>query len=236
MERLIELFAGSLSNPSLLGQEGYKYYRYEAPDIRHFCLLKSVRVVSALNAMIELMRGGYIQELCVLIRTVVEFTSHIEFVLDNGSEEHRKEVDKYIEAFFDDAVRGPGSPLIKAQVPQGKVNAKLGETLDEIAKLFSDTERKDPAAMLYSNVYRTLSNYVHVKYPEIMDMYGGVPGHFHLKGMAATPKDAEILDQLDTYIEMACNTFVIMIKALGLTSLVAKDKEVEAWYQQRLSG
>lgn len=55
-------------------------------------------MVSALNAMIELARNGYSQKICVLTRTVAEFISHIEFVLERGSEEHRTEVNEYVKA------------------------------------------------------------------------------------------------------------------------------------------
>ena len=233
LERLIELFVGSLGNPILRGSEGDLAYRYERPDIRHFCLLKSVRVVSALNAMLELARGGYTQEIGVLIRTVAEFTSHIEFVLETGSEDHRAGVDRYIKAFFADSQRGLGAEIIKAQVPQGLIHAKLGETLDIIAEQFSETEGRVPAAKLYSNVYRVFSNYVHGKYPEIMDLYGGLPGQFHLRGMSATRKDAENLEQIQTYIETASNTFVIMIKSLNLSGLVETDRDLERWYKVR---
>jgi hypothetical protein len=234
LERVIELFSASLDSPTLRGPEENRAYRYDKTDIRHFCLLKGVRVVSALNAMLELARSGYIQEVGVLIRTVAEFTSHIEFVLETGTEEHRAEVDRYLKAFFADAQRGLGAEIIRAQVRQGLVHEKLGETLDIIAEQFSKTEGWMPAAKLYSNVYRVFSNYVHGKYPEIMDLFGGVPGRFHLNGMSGTRKDAENLNQIQTYIELASNTFVIMIKSLNLGGLVTKDQGVERWYKGRI--
>lgn len=235
LERLVEFFAASLGRPSLRGPEGNKGYRYDAPDLRHFCLLKSARIVSALNAMVELARLGYSQEFCVLIRTIAEFTTHIEYVLDQGSAEHRRGVDEYVRAFFADYQRELGAPIVKTNLHQSLVHAKLGETLDEIAEWIGKTEERKPARELYSNVFRIFSNYVHGKYPEIMDMYGGSPGHFHLRGMAGTPKDAENLTQLDTFIETVSNTFVIMIKSLGLLSLIEKDRELEAWYRERIS-
>src|SRR5215831_12262415 len=80
LERLVRLFAASLGEPTLRKTDDGRGFRYEAPDARHFCLLKAVRAVSALNAAIELARKGYTQEVAVLIRTLVECTTHIEFV------------------------------------------------------------------------------------------------------------------------------------------------------------
>jgi hypothetical protein len=214
LEWLIEEFATSLGDPILAGSDGNRAYRYQTPDVRHFCLLKGVRVASALNAMIALARMGYTQELYVLTRTVVEFTSDIEFVLEDGPPDHTAAVEKYVREFFEDAHRGLNAVVLKAEVRRGIVHAKLGETLDEIAKQIGATEVRQPAAKLYTGMYRTYSNYVHGKYPETMDLYGGIPGRFHLTGMAGTRKDSENLAQLDNLIEMASNAFVIMISDL----------------------
>jgi hypothetical protein len=82
LEKLVHAFAERLPAP-LRYHSGQRHhgFRYGKPDVRHFCLLKAVRAVSALNAAIELARCGYVQEIAVLIRTVIESTTHIEFVL-----------------------------------------------------------------------------------------------------------------------------------------------------------
>src|ERR1019366_6870056 len=136
-------------------------FRYKSPNVQHFCLLKSVRVVSALNAGFELARNGYTQEIGVLIRTLIECTTHIEFVLDpNDSEQHRSEVEKYITVFFADSRRDPSAEIKKAQVRQGVVHASIGKTLDDIAEQHDNTEGRVPAATLYYNIYSIFSNYV----------------------------------------------------------------------------
>jgi hypothetical protein len=54
LEAIIEIFSGFLPEPQFYANEKERAYRYENPDVRHFCLLKAVRVVTALNAAIEL--------------------------------------------------------------------------------------------------------------------------------------------------------------------------------------
>src|SRR5438874_12325049 len=80
MERLVTAIAGSVPKPLFYhsGQEHFGF-RYPKPGVLHFCLLKAVRTVSALNAMVALARGGYAQEIGVLVRILVECTTHIEF-------------------------------------------------------------------------------------------------------------------------------------------------------------
>jgi hypothetical protein len=234
LERIVQFFAASLPEPKLYRYALDRGFRFETPDVRHFCLLKAVRVVSALNAAFELARSGYTQEVAILMRTLVECTTHIEFVLDpNDSVEHRSEVERYVRAFFEDSRREPAAKIKRAQVRQGTVHASLGKTLDGIAEQYDDTEDRVPAAALYSNIYRVYSNYVHAKYPEIMDLYGGTPGRFHLHGMSGTPKDGENLGLLETFIETASNAFVLMIQVLDLRTLVNGDLILAAWYRGR---
>jgi hypothetical protein len=215
--------------------DGGSGFRYDNPDVRHFCLAKASRVVSGLNACVELARSGYTQEIAVVARTLIECATHIEFVLDlNDTEKHRKLVKDYVEGFFADSERRPGENVKKAHVPQGVVSDTLGQSLDEIAEAVGKGEGRTPAATLYRDVYRTYSNYVHAKYPECMDLYGGTPGHFHLSGMGNTPKDQENIEQIASHIETACNTFVIMVQQLDLLDLVREDEVLHMWYRARV--
>src|SRR5437868_3830707 len=82
LERVLTEF-GKTFPPPLFYHSGQQHYgfRFGAPNARHFCLLKGVRVVSAYRAAIALARQGYVQEVFVLLRTLTEFSTHIEFVL-----------------------------------------------------------------------------------------------------------------------------------------------------------
>jgi len=106
LERVVEIFTGLLPAPTFHVPATDRYFRYDNPDIRHSCLLKAVQVVSALNTSIELARKGYTQGLAVLMRIVAECTRHIEYVLDpDDSEEHKSNVKKYLQEFFEDICR-----------------------------------------------------------------------------------------------------------------------------------
>ena len=234
LARVVEVFAASLAPPTRYQEETDRGYRYDAPDVRHFCLLKAARVVSALNASVQLARGGYAQEIAVLMRTLIECTTHIEYVLDlDDFAAHKAAVKAYVVAFFEDTKRHAAAEIRKAQVPQRQVHETIGKTLDEIAAIYGDTTDRTPAAKLYWNTYRIYSNYVHAKYPECMDLYGGTPGRFHLRGMSETPKDLENLEQIASSIETASNAFVIMLQQLKLHDLVAGDDVLSGWYKER---
>ena len=108
LEKLVHACASRLPAP-LRYHSGKEHhgFRYGKPHAEHFCLLKVVRAVSAANAALELARCGYTQEICVLIRTLVECTSHIEFVLSSRDDAGTlgPAAEKYVQDFFADYAR-----------------------------------------------------------------------------------------------------------------------------------
>src|SRR5258708_903337 len=92
-----------------------------------------------------------------------------------------------------------------------------------------ETEGRTPAERLYFDTYRLFSNYVHAKYPECMDLYGGRPGQFHLHGMNGTPKEGENLEILQTFTATLMNCFVRMIQGLNLQRFVEADAVIGTW-------
>lgn len=234
MERLVTALVGSVPKPMHYhsGKEHYGF-RYAKPSVQHFCLLKAVRTVSALNAMVALARGGYSQEICVLVRTMVECTTHIEYVLNAIDDEGvlRPEISKYIEAYFADYARNSSTDFKRAQVKQRVVHKDLGEMLDGIAEQYGPVEGRKPAEAVYGDIYLTYSNYVHAKYPEVMDLYGGEPGRFHLDGMRDTPKDGENLAMIDTFIDTAAISLKMIVSKLRLHQVFERDAALLVWFR-----
>jgi hypothetical protein len=236
LERLVRLLAASLDPPKLISTERGPWFRYDAPDVRHFCLLKAARALSDFNASIELARKGYLQEICVLIRTLIECARHIEYVLEPySSEEHREGAQRYLKEFFADNERSPTPDPRKFQVQQGKIHDALGKLLDQIAEQLREVDGRRPAAQLYKNTYRMMSNYIHARYPECMDLYGGRPGQFHVRGMSGTPKMGEALELLQSFRVALSNCFVMMVHGLNLRKIIDGDPVIASWYRDRFS-
>jgi hypothetical protein len=232
--RLVHAFAGTLPAP-LRYHSGIHHhgFRYGIPKVEHFCLLKAARAVSALNAALELARCGYTQEIGVIMRTLAECTTHIKFVLlardDTGTLEPKAA--KYVQDYFADLTRNSAADIKRAQVSQKTVNERLGTALDSAAQRSGGELANDRPEHLESDVYLTFSNYVHAKYPEIMDLYGGIPPHFHLRGMRGTPKDAENLEIIDDFVTTTSVTFGIMVTRLNLYNLFECDAVLAEWFR-----
>ncbi len=237
LERLIGLFSASLEQPKLVAVEGGRAYRYETPDIRYFCLLKGVLAVNTLYAILELARGGFIFQVNALLRVVIECTTHIEFVLDPSTDvKHKENVAAYLAAYFADFDRDPSAAFEKAPIKQGQVHATIGKTLDYIAAQYENSENRKPAADAYFSVYRSLSNFIHGRYPETVDLYGGIPGTFHLHGMSGTRKDMEMAVTLEPIVGTVSNVFANIVQALNLRKFVEADPVIGAWYRSRVGG
>jgi hypothetical protein len=238
LERLLHGLAERLPKP-LRYHSGKEHhgFRYGKPHAEHFCLLKGVRAVSALNAAIELARCGYSQEIFVLLRTLYECTTHIEFVLtardDAGALEPAAE--KYVQDYFADFARNDATEFKRAQVRQNTVHRVLGAELDSVPQRRAREPENAKAEQLYSNVYLTFSNYVHAKYPETMDLYGGAPAHFHLRGMSGTPKDAENFAMIDAAVTTVSLTLAQMVTNFKLHDLVGRDKVLADWFRSTLA-
>ena len=232
LERFLEVFAKSLPLPFLYDSAVQHFgFRYGRPDLRHFCLLKGIRAVSALNASMELVRKGFTQELYVLLRTVVEFKSHIEYVLSARREDGTLEgdVERHVREYFSDFKRNSPADYKRPKLRQGDVHDSVGRMYtSDIQKAGNDTRFTNVVpAKLLSNIYLNFSNYVHGRYPEAMDMLGGEPPKFHLRGMSGTPKDDENFAMLEASIESISITLRMLVQKLGMRSMLVGEKRVE---------
>jgi hypothetical protein len=228
LERFITAFGDTFNAPILYhsGKEHYGF-RFGAPDVRHFCLLKGVRALSAWRASAVLARQGYVQEVFVLLRTLAEFTTHIDYVLvaRNKDGTPTEEAAAYLQAFFADFARNDETDFGRIKLRQGAVHKVVGETFDA-----EKGEMVDPTERMFSRVYRTLSNYVHGRYPEIMDLYGGAPPRWHASGMSGTPKDAETVEFVVTSLGTVSQSFRLIANALNLWDMLNADPALLAWY------
>jgi hypothetical protein len=133
----------------------------------------------------------------------------------------------FVAAYFADDKRGMG-PQKRVALSEKYLNQLLGSTLDE----FADKSVPDwtTAANKLHNLSYIHANYVHGRYPETMDMYGGRPGRFHLVGMRNTPKDLENLQMTDALITSASLCFMHLVQGLDLRALLARDQILVEWY------
>ncbi len=220
-------------------------FRYERPSPLLFCLLKIARAVSALNAMKLLFDGGYLQEICVLCRTVTELTSNAEFVATSMSEGLLTEdAQRHVDDFFADLRRSLGSGIPRNKLEQRHVNEILGNQIDEVKRATPDWQSQmpsefretpalvaAPASELMRDSYMRYSAYVHGRYPEIMDMIGGVGPTIHLEGTKGTPKDTEASQIIATFTETVSLCLKIVIAKFEIEKRFISSPRLGLWFR-----
>jgi len=227
----VHAFADNLEQPVFSAEESG--FRYTAPGARHFCLLRCVRIVSGMYASMALCRAGFTQEIAVVLRTALEFCSQIEYVLASlDSDLHPQgKAAEFVADFFRDS-------WIAREENEKRIKLHQHEVHDAVGKSLEETIGRDageiPMSRLMSRSYMSFSSYVHGRYVECMDLYGGRPGNFHLFGMRNTPKDDENLAVLDTLMVTAEQCFVSLVQKLQMWELLDNCRELAIWYKRIL--
>ena len=208
---LLEL-SSLVPNPQAVQFGDSWVYRHVEKKPEQAIVEKLARIPSGLRAARILHKAGFFQEQASLQRLIDEISEDVIFLtipLVYGGSKPIHE--RYLEAFFEEEF-DPATALPTAQsrpmVPRKKIRAYIAG---------SPIGTANPSGHI--NVARILSKaysgYVHAASPQIMEMYGGEPPHFHTNGMLDTPREAEYRRDLANYFYRSLAAFVIAARALG---------------------
>ncbi|WP_441241512.1 hypothetical protein [Tardiphaga sp. 768_D3_N2_1] len=232
MAEFIHALSSSMEQPVFNRSE--RYFRYSNPSAMHFVLLKGTRVVSAFYACTTLCRGGFAQEIYVLLRTVIEYCSQIDYMASSldGTQRPSGRAADIVRDYFEDHYESRSVSAKRLKLKQQDVHEHVASFIDQSLAV---EHRSVPLSKLMSNIYINLSNFVHGRHVECMDLYGGTPGHFHLFGMSGTPKDAENIEILETYLITAEHCLVGAIQAFRLFPILGENAVLQDWYDSVLN-
>ncbi len=222
---------GLVPKPVFTDVSGQRQYRYEQHTAYHVAFLKGVRVVSGLNACLFLLRGGFVQEAMMIVRTLDDFLNEMRFILENSEsgalDNHQN---KFIEDFFQEEFKNPNNAMLNETrreiVPKKKIWASVARQMGpyvnpcDLQKMFQVTND-------------ALSGYVHGAYPHIMEMYGGSPPKFHTEGMHAAPRIRMCIDQIQVYTQGAITAFEDLAKSLGSKELFEYLHKTREYFEKQ---
>ena len=193
LETCVQTLSGEFDPPTSNSREaGYVVFRHVKRHDLLASFLKSVRLVSLLNATLVLLRKGYVQEVYALCRFIDETSQDILFLSrprgnhGKASRDQVRFINEFFQEEFDDSSKPPISST-RDRVPRGKISAAMSQGLDI-----------NPSDMQSANrtILQAFSGYVHGAYPHIMELYGGTPPKYHTSGMIGTPRIRECESQL----------------------------------------
>lgn len=209
MERAFE-------RPEFVEIHGHREFRYRQQTESLACFLKGVKLVSTLNASVQLLKGGFIQEMGALCRMLDDLKNEITFLLvPLDGKKYSDSQMEFLRDFFQEELNDP-QPIKSTQkrksVPARKVHAG-------VAKISSTVLNPSDSQALLERLNKSYSGYVHGAYPHIMELYGGSSRdslHFHMNGVAGSPVLSTWSNQLAQYVYRAACVLVLVAKKLGL--------------------
>ena len=212
MEHTLHQLARRVPPPQRIPYKDSFVFRYVEKSVHQALVQKLARLVSGLHAARLLMGAGFVQEQAALQRILDEIAEDISFlsfsvVYEDSTPLHKTYLDAFFQEEFDpnDTV---ASSSERASVPRKKIRAYI----DRVASGPKGSSKHLDASRTVSKVY---SGYVHAASPQIMDMYGGNPPRFHVRGMRGTERHLEDSADLWNYFYRGILAFGIAAKAFG---------------------
>jgi hypothetical protein len=228
LEKIISVFEEELDKPEVV----HGAFLYKSPTVKHVCMLKGVRIVSGLNALLVLFEAGYATEMGVLMRTISDCINAIYFLLEHHPEV-TPEVEKFVSDFFgevlDEPEIGPEQGAKSYRTKVKKIHASRARLLSEHINFAVGRD------MVYKN-YSAYSGYVHSAYPNIMETYGGEPPHkFHFRGMKGTSRIKEWETIMVAFIGSAFLVFGYMAEKYKKAELIHEIRRIMGRFENEMA-
>jgi hypothetical protein len=213
MENTLGQFAAAVPSPTKVPYRESFRVRYTQQTIHQAIVLKLARTISGLHALRLLLEHGFLQEQGALQRIQDELTEDVMFLCLGAINGRSPLHDEYLNAFWmeefdkDTAIESTQKrPMTKRQrirsfiVRESEVPGGLDPSKGvEVGRTIS----------------KSYSGYVHAAAPHIMDMYGGNPPRFHVKGQLGSPFYNDHREDLWNYFYRAILAFAASAAAFG---------------------
>ncbi len=223
--------------PKINFNENAPYRAFRVSNDEHtdslVCYLKGMKAVSTLNASLVLLKSGFTQEVGALCRMVDDACNEILFLIKpEGENALSNSQEQFLDSFYQEEF-SDSKNLFEAHnprhtVPSQKIHASIARTMS------TSVNPSDGQAMT-SVVQKTLSGYVHGAYPQIMEMYGGNPPHFHMHGMLGTPRMIEWTAQVISYTDKLIMLSILICKKFGVLGMEKLMQEFRFEFEAKFS-
>lgn len=212
MDSTIEVLGNRVPKPQRIPYGSSFVYRYVEKTLHQALVQKLARYVTSLRAAHLLMDHGFVQEQAALQRILDEIQEDISFlafgaIFGSLTALHQEYLDAFYEEEFDPATMQVTSQA-RPMMSRKKIRAYIAR---------ASGHAQDPSGHIESarTISKTYSGYIHAASPQIMDMYGGNPPHFHVRGMQGTERHDEHREDLWNCFYRGILAFAFAVKAFG---------------------
>lgn len=224
LEGAVRAFETVIGKPIYVAEGESGRFKYSEPSPQVIIVLKAVRVVSGLNALVALLEVGHTVEMGMIIRSVDDFLADMMFVLE-ALETGKPTADqqRFIEEFLagmtfsvEEMMATYGKDV--ARVSRQKIQASEARVLGKYADGGSDRMRR-----VVGTIDAAYSGYVHGSYASTMELYeGGDNEGFMLKGTFGSPHIRTFLGELARYAHRSLNIFAGIAHGFALVELAER--------------
>ena len=231
MEATVHGLAKQVPAPQPSRTNNLLVFRHVEKSIHQAIVQKLARLVSTLYATRLLLNHGFVQEVGVLKRVLDEIQDDILFLwsgIDDQSPLHRE----FLEAFFEeefDVDTALESTQKRKMIPRSKIRAHNALVIANIRGAPFDPSRTTEVLRTINKAY---SGYVHAASPQIMELYGGNPPHFHMSGMLRTPLEQTHREDFWNYVCRSIYAFGVVAKAFGDDVVWRKISDYAKWFEE----
>ena len=88
-----------------------------------------------------------------------------------------------------------------------------------VQRVLNPAENPSQISDVNQAVSSAYSGYVHASAPQVLDLFGGAPPHFHIEGMCDTPRMNDHIHDSWNYFYRGIGTSIIVARAFGDASL-----------------
>ena len=219
MEKTVHDLASRVPAPKTVAFKDSFVFRHVEQTIHQAIVQKLARLVSSLRAAEVLMEYGFVQEQAVLQRVLDELQEDVVFLSFGAIESILPDIHKeYLVAFFQeefDKESAIDSTQKRRMVSRKRIQAFL-------SRVPGAPKDQSTTVKISRTVSKTYSGYVHAASPQIMDMYGGDPPIFHMRGMLGTERHDEHRADLWNYFYRGTSAFAFAAQAFGDKELFNK--------------
>ena len=221
VEPVFRAFEGAVTQPKIVLVHGQPTFRYIEETIAQAVVMKLARLLSGCRSCVELSRLGYLQEQSVLQRMIDDVNEDIVFLcaaVQSSSESPL--VKRFVAEFFREEIESTvgGVTAAKKKPTQRR---ELREFIDSVFGGQPDPKHSK-ATETISSIY---SGFVHGAGSQIMEMYGGRPARFFVRGM---PAKTLLLDYADALGNAVYRGLVSFEFAAGMFGDTASHQLVRA--------
>jgi len=206
-----------MPSPDIIEIGDKKCLRYTGQLIETAIVQKLARYLSSLNAARVLLDHGYTQEVGVMFRTLDEIFEDIMFLcIPKANEELTETHKKYLEYFYQEEFDHPNNAFLSTQnratIPRKKIHAALSNSMKDNLNPSDNQKNQRTISQAYSG-------YVHGSSVHLVEMVGGNPLRYYLKGLAGTLRQQEFAYNYWDYAYRGILAVMCTAKNLGFGEL-----------------